>query len=68
MVEDWAQAAKVAVVVALITLGLIHPQKFGVQVTAERALRVDGFSSERAAEIWLMARATDRNARQPDAS
>jgi hypothetical protein len=68
MVEDWAQAAKGAVVVALIAPPeLIHPQKFGAQVAVDLGLRVDEFSSEHEAEVWLMAQATERNARPRDA-
>jgi hypothetical protein len=68
MVEDWAQAAKGAVVVALITPPeLIHPQKFGAKVAAELGLRVDGFSSEREAVVWLLAQAAESGVHAPDA-
>lgn len=54
MVEDWAQAAKSMVVVAMVTHSrYIHPRKFGVTVAAHLGLTCDVFTSRDAASKWL---------------
>jgi hypothetical protein len=56
MVEDWAQASRSMVVVALVTHPrYIHPRKFGVTVAAHLGLTCDVCTSEEAAMEWLRA-------------
>jgi hypothetical protein len=52
--EEWAQASKGAVVLALVMPAeYIHPRKFGVAVAADRGLVSDVFTSEPEALGWL---------------
>ena len=56
MAEEWAREAKGSVVVAMVAVPeLIHPERFGVKVAADRGLRADIFTSEREALGWLLA-------------
>lgn len=60
MVEDWAEAAAGAVIVAMVAPPhLIHPEKFGVRAAAHLGLRGDVFTSEDAASAWLSAQRLD---------
>jgi hypothetical protein len=59
MVEDWAQAAKSTVVVALVAPSrYLHPRKFGVTVALHFGLVCDVYTSEEAASKWLRESAT----------
>ena len=52
--EDWAEAARGMVVVALVVQPrYIHPLKFGFKVAAEFGLTTDVFTSETNARAWL---------------
>src|SRR5215510_9638033 len=54
MAEDWAQAAKGMVAVALVVHEeYIHPEKFGVKVARDFGLTLDVFSVEQEALKWL---------------
>jgi hypothetical protein len=56
MAEEWAREARGIVVVAMVAVPeLIHPERFGVKVAADRGLRADIFTSEREALEWLLA-------------
>lgn len=56
MAEEWAREARGIVVVAMVAAPeLIHPERFGVKVAADRGLRADIFTSEREAIEWLLA-------------
>ncbi len=55
MAEEWAREARGIVVVAMVAMPeLIHLEKFGVKVAADRGLRADIFTSEREALEWLL--------------
>ena len=57
-VEEWADEARgVAMPVALVVRAeMIHPEKFGVTVAANRGLASEIFASEPEARAWLDAR------------
>jgi hypothetical protein len=54
MVEDWAQAARGDLVVAMVVSAhYIHPRKFGVKVASHFGLICDVYPSEAEASRWL---------------
>lgn len=56
MVQDWADASKGAVIVAIVARPEhIDPAKFGVKAAADAGLAGDIFDSEPAALEWLLA-------------
>jgi len=55
MAEEWAQAAKRKVVVALVLdARYVHPEKFGIRVATDLGLTVDVYTSESDALAWLL--------------
>ena len=57
MVQDWADASKGAVIVAMLARPeLIHPSKFGARVAADAGLTGDVFATEAEAMEWLLER------------
>jgi hypothetical protein len=58
LAEEWAQEATgMVVVVMVIPLAYMHPEKFGVKVAAHFGLTVDVYTSEDDALRWLAGRA-----------
>jgi len=62
MVQDWADEANGAVIVAMVARSEhIHPSKFGVKAAADAGLIGDVFTSEAEALEWLL-KGTQSNA------
>jgi len=56
MVQDWAEAAQGALVVAVVALPeYVDPNKFGVKAAADAGLKGDVFTSVAEAMAWLSA-------------
>ena len=56
MAVEWAEEAKAGLRLALVARPeLIHPQKFGVLVAANRGLVSNIFATEAGARAWLSA-------------
>ena len=54
MVQDWAEAAQGALIVAVVALPeYIDPNKFGVKAAADAGLKGDVFTSVADAKAWL---------------
>ena len=55
MVEEWAQEAKgMVLVVLVVNVEYIQPEKFGVKVAADFDLVADIYTSEQDAFNWLL--------------
>ena len=56
MVQDWAEAAQGALIVAVVALPeYVDPNKFGVKAAADAGLKGDVFTSIADAMAWLSA-------------
>ncbi len=66
MVQDWAEAAQGALIVAVVALPeYVDPNKFGVKAAADAGLKGDVFTSVADAMEWLLANAADVAAQSP---